>query len=626
MNKSTTSFLSYFIAAITIASTLVNHSFFGSASLAAYFLFVLSASLLLLVTGADLLIRTKSIIVANPLPLYFFAGLVTYSIIHGYFLVGDALSVRHIYFIVCGLLLISLCLLFVGSDFSFILLCKIVMFISAMEALVCCMQFIGVIPSLNSFFPVTGTWINPNVTAMFFVMTLPALLIVMFGKEIYQARLAVLVAVLIVISLILLKCRTAFIGSVIVTMIVLNAKYSLLKKIKSKWSRLTLLSLGVLGIVVLIPICIFLYNIKQASADGRKLIWKVSMNMIAEKPVTGYGYGSFEHHYNLSQAEYLAKGLGTKADVMNASFVKMAYNEFLENCVEGGLVGLILIISFLMSLLIKVRFNTKEIAARVLPDGIPNIKHVNPHADLTLPACYGGIVAFTIMSMFNFTVQAIPVMCLLVVYAAALVAWGNYDTRLIRTLHFSKHIKFIVSSAFFLCGLYFLTSQIYLSRAFISTKEAELSAKEGDLEKGLRTLANFEEEMDESEIYWTIYGTALLKKKQYQMALEKFNKAITLTSNPNLYMLIGSCNVELKQYKEAGAAYQIASNIVPNRFAPRYALMKLYYKMNDLARARIAANELLALQPKVESQAVEFYKNEAQVLLNKSDRSSFINY
>ncbi len=45
------------------------------------------------------------------------------------------------------------------------------------------------------------------------------------------------------------------------------------------------------------------YKTKQASADGRILIWKVSAGLLAGKPFGGYGYGLFEREYNLAQGQ-----------------------------------------------------------------------------------------------------------------------------------------------------------------------------------------------------------------------------------------------------------------------------------------------------------------------------------
>lgn len=70
--------------------------------------------------------------------------------------------------------------------------------------------------------------------------------------------------------------------------------------------------------MIVIPLSSQLYNAKKASADGRKLIWKLSAQMIPEKPLTGYGYGFFEKEYNLHQANYIKIGKASPEELINA--------------------------------------------------------------------------------------------------------------------------------------------------------------------------------------------------------------------------------------------------------------------------------------------------------------------
>lgn len=47
------------------------------------------------------------------------------------------------------------------------------------------------------------------------------------------------------------------------------------------------------GCVVLVLFMGWLYHFKAASADGRLLIWKVTMQMVKEKPLAGFGSHGF---------------------------------------------------------------------------------------------------------------------------------------------------------------------------------------------------------------------------------------------------------------------------------------------------------------------------------------------
>lgn len=47
------------------------------------------------------------------------------------------------------------------------------------------------------------------------------------------------------------------------------------------------------GCVVLVLFMGWLYHFKAAFADGRLLIWKVTMQMVKEKPLAGFGPHGF---------------------------------------------------------------------------------------------------------------------------------------------------------------------------------------------------------------------------------------------------------------------------------------------------------------------------------------------
>ncbi len=83
----------------------------------------------------------------------------------------------------------------------------------------------------------------------------------------------------------------------------------------------------------------------------------------------------------------------------HAGHVHMAYNEFIQQMVEGGLLGLLFPVCILLCLL------------------IPPLADKDRFTGMS-GAAYAGMIAFALMSMVNFTVQAVPVMCLSALYAA----------------------------------------------------------------------------------------------------------------------------------------------------------------------------------------------------------------
>ena len=107
------------------------------------------------------------------------------------------------------------------------------------------------------------------------------------------------------------------------------------------------------GIVLCIVISVgTLYYLKPKSADGRLLIWKVSWQMIKDKPLTGFGKGGFAANYLYYQAKYLDCSSATTEERALAGNTHLAFNEPLRITVEYGIIGLFVYLSFIIWLLI----------------------------------------------------------------------------------------------------------------------------------------------------------------------------------------------------------------------------------------------------------------------------------
>ncbi|HBL71720.1 MAG TPA: hypothetical protein DD409_01830, partial [Bacteroidales bacterium] len=125
---------------------------------------------------------------------------------------------------------------------------------------------------------------------------------------------------------------------------------------------------------------------QKSAGDGRTLIWRLSTEMVAQRPLQGYGYGYFEKAYNLYQADYFNEQPRPEAEQMKASFTAMAYNEYLEQSVMGGLIGGLLFLAVILTLLLSAWRQRRHSLAPL-----------------------AGMMAFALMSLFNFTV-AYPIL------------------------------------------------------------------------------------------------------------------------------------------------------------------------------------------------------------------------
>lgn len=415
VTKSTWIFL--LLITFIIGSSLIISHLFYYVSLTPFLFFIQGISLLIVFTGL-IFFSKKDINRAFTIPHLLTILFALYILINGLY-IAQHYNSYHTYLLFCCGLLLVLSVLLNAFPSHLYFIHSIILIMALLEALLCVGQWAGLLDSQSHFFKVTGTWENPNVTAMFIAIALPALFSV---KAFYRLRRITLMACLFVLcfALILLDCRTAWISIALIAAIYGNKRYGLLKRfgtLNNVYKAIICLS-----VIVLVTFAgIWLYQHKKSSANGRLLIWKISAQMISQKPITGFGYGLFEREYNLFQANYFNHHQGNILEKANAGFVHMAYNEFLQNTVEGGIIGLALLCAIFCYLLKPISFKDED------------------KEEEAYRAAYWGIWVFILMSLINFTIQAIPVMCVLLIYGAMLAS-SPYQ-RLLFVIHANHQHK-----------------------------------------------------------------------------------------------------------------------------------------------------------------------------------------
>lgn len=249
-------------------------------------------------------------------------------------------------------------------------------------------QMAGIIKSSSEFFSVTGSAENPNATAMYLAGVTP----LAFNRlrESANKTFYVVLLLVLIVFIILLRCRSAYIGLAVAALVLWLSKASIrlwLLKHSKKHTAITIFV--VVSILMFLGYC--LYGMKKASADGRIMVWKISATMIAEKP-SGYGYGMFEKNYNIFQSDYFANHGGSYNERTNATFTPMAYNDYIEQTVEGGVGGLGLVMFYALLAIGAIR--------RQL------------YTELSV------ILAFATISLFNFVYTSIQPWLLLLCFGA----------------------------------------------------------------------------------------------------------------------------------------------------------------------------------------------------------------
>ena len=331
----------FLLSILLISCSLVTTQIFNSSGVFNYYTVTILSSIIFVLYILFKLFKFESSMSVN-IPFAFFVFMVwVFNLFFNYQEYNNYINYR-----------IALSLLFLMSYFllrnqnvkSFYLA---VIAISLIESVWCFLQSLGFVGSESDFFTITGSQSNPNITAMFLAVSLPAVFYFIFKSK-YKVRLfCIFLAFVLFFAIILLKCRTAIIGSVISFCVYVCFYYDVFRRFQKKYIVTVILIIFIVSVLIGGQ----LYLMKKDSAEGRKLVWSTSLNMILEAPLKGYGIGLFSKEYNLKQAEFIEQNNLDEDQIKNATFVKAAYNDYLEQGVESGIPGVILFVFMIFFLL-----------------------------------------------------------------------------------------------------------------------------------------------------------------------------------------------------------------------------------------------------------------------------------
>lgn len=481
-------------------------------------------------------------------------AIAVYIIAHG--LLKDYISLSHYYWLVAAILLITVQWLGPVEHDGYLHTC--IVLIAIIESIIVIFQWLGLLSSMNDLFTCTGTWINPNVTAMFLALCFFS------QKNLMKKRLAKAVFVIqlsvILLAIILLQCRTAYIVSAILLL-------ELYKPAKAVY-KITIAKLA--AVVLLTVLLAFVW--KTDSTGGRLQIWKNSLQLISGNGFAGAGFGQFEKEYNTFVAARHLPG---------ADHVFMPYNDFLELFIEGGAIGAVLWIAFLYILIRR---------------------FINDSHALAL------VVSFIIIQLTNFGFQAIPVFALFLIYTGSLLRHHKKIQYSQKGPLFKPIIIMIIIGELLLC-----TRLISMAGAFRQMKliRAEY-APHLAVEKynALVTTLNF------SAVFHENYGDMFMLCGNYQAAGTQYRTALQTTSRPGVLGKCGWCYGQIGLYDSAVAYFKIIEKLQPFKYAPRMALLKLYEQKKDTAAIKQKAREIMGMPVKVPGEQVEKIKTEARKWLD----------
>ncbi|MDY3876157.1 MAG: O-antigen ligase family protein [Prevotella sp.] len=440
--------------------------------------------------------------------------------------------------------------------------------IAAIHIIYIAAQKLGVAISANKYFAIVGSNDNPTVTALYFVGILPIL--ISRAKRTNWHWTYAIFTFFVIAGLLVLRCRTAYVGLFIEAAVYIGMCYKgKVHVIKTHPFRNSIILAVVM--VMLSVTGTWLYNMKKDSADGRILIWKLSAGMLADRP-QGYGYGLFEKYYNLRQAEYFSKNDASSMEKRNADFVYMPYNDYLEQGIEGGIVGMLFLMAFYTMNIRKAWKGNKVREAAVL-------------------------TAFCVMSLTNFVCTSIQPW-LLVICCSALTMTDRDKEKSQQQSHLraAKVLNAFALTLFATCAC----SVVLITRAQLALKSLDIEMKTvGKVHDG--KFGAIEKSVSTSEAYWRIRAKNSMSQDFSDNAIAYIRKARLYSSAPEL---LGLESEYLRRNGDTVTSMQLIdtlSDILPHVLRLKLILMRYNASCEEREDALRYAADILSTGAKYDT-------------------------
>lgn len=213
-------------------------------------------------------------------------------------------------------------------------------------------QLHGYAYSNHSLFRLTGSFFNPGPYCGYLAVILPVCLwtALRFQKGMHYFGWVCAGAILIVLPAGM--SRSAWMAAVVACGWVYWTERIGWENTKAVCRRYKNATIPFIAIVAILVGCTIagVYGMKQDSADGRLLMWKVTGKAIAGQPLAGTGLGGFPAAYAEAQGGYFATGNATDREKRVAGCPEYAFNEYLQIGLEQGVGGLIVFVAWLGSM------------------------------------------------------------------------------------------------------------------------------------------------------------------------------------------------------------------------------------------------------------------------------------
>ncbi len=433
--------------------------------------------------------------------------------------------------------------------------------ITLLQVLLGLAQYFHYLPGYAKGF-ITGSFDNPAGFATCLMITLPFSFPSIKATGKYERTIAVLTVLLTFVTLLLSESRTGILAFVVSFGLWMYCETSFFSFFRSQ-PKLT--KWFVCGIILLIILCV-LYLSKINSANGRLLIWQISLSMIASKPWTGYGFGGFFAHYMPMQGHFFSQN-PEHAYAILADNTTHAFNEYIEIAVNYGLFGILIIVGY--SIFLVYSYCKRPTAYK-------------------RPAIYG-LVSLAVISMFSYPFSYPFVWLQTSVFTCILTKGDNWQIKI--------PYKIKLSLAVIIC---IIIGSMYKQKWNDERKwynVAQLSLY-GQTHEMMVEYEQLYERMKTDGLFLYNYASELSVINEYEKSNQLLTDCMSYFNDSDVQFLLANNSIELQNYNQAEIHYKQMAAMCPNRFVPLYRLFEMY-------RDNGMTNEATAIAVKIRDKKIK---------------------
>lgn len=490
-----------------------------------------------------------------------FVTYLAYSLFSALFVRDFAIDYSY-YFVALALSLTYLLIRFFEKNGKNIIILSIII-TGILQALWAILQAQDYISGKHISFKVTGTFQNPAILGLLLSITF----ILLLGKILKNKSNIKIISLLIPIILLtgyalyLSDSRAAWLATIIGILCTLyKSRYTAVIRSISSTKRIIFISV-ILALISGILLGLYLY--KPKSADGRLLIWNISLTMIADRPLLGHGSGTFSEKYMLYQADYFEEYPDSKYSMV-ADNNGFAFNEIIRIGVEHGVISLLFIL-----ILLSILFRTK-----------------------TSYSLKAALIAFIVFSLFSYPGSVFYTQLVFVILL------GFIDSNSIAIFKISPKRQYFFIPVFFLLSIIAyqaldLYNTVNKNLLFLYSYPNDKSA-EKYIDSSYSLLSRNRNFM---VVYFDYAKTHMSYEKYLPIALD----ASVVNPTSEIYCDLGVMYRNKKMYDVAFRYLNISCYMVPSRLRPQYELFNTYIEKGDRVAAKEIGENILNIPVKIEN-------------------------